>query len=115
MYNVKYSKALAIIEEFEKIEDLPEEDYLSSLILKGNILNNMNSYEKTSNIGEQAYQLSKNLENKFGILDSLFIKAHCIFLGKVEESLDLILQTEVLLETLQSETQKDLIQEKYLL
>jgi hypothetical protein len=80
MYKAKYSEALATIENYEKEKDLAEEDYLSSLILKGNILNRMLSTTKAITVGEHAYQLSKKLDNKRGIFESLIIKSHILFL-----------------------------------
>jgi tetratricopeptide (TPR) repeat protein len=108
MYNAKYSDALATIESFEKEKDLAEEDYLSSLILKGNILNRMLSTTKAITVGEQAYQLSKKLDNKRGMFESLIIKSHILFLGKTDKSNDLLIQAEKLMENLTHESQEEL-------
>ncbi|MFW9822304.1 MAG: tetratricopeptide repeat protein [Candidatus Thorarchaeota archaeon] len=107
MYNAKYSDALATIESFEKEEDISEEKYLSSLILKGNILNRMLSTTKAISIGEQAYELSKKLDNKRGIFESLIIRSHILFLGKTDKSNDLLIYAEKLSETLTHESQED--------
>ncbi|MHA2088685.1 MAG: tetratricopeptide repeat protein, partial [Promethearchaeota archaeon] len=96
------------IENYEKEKDLAEEDYLSSLILKGNILNRMLSTTKAITVGEHAYQLSKKLDNKRGIFESLIIKSHILFLGKIDKSYDLLTQAEKLIETLTHESQEEL-------
>jgi tetratricopeptide (TPR) repeat protein len=112
MYNAKYTDALAIIEDFEKSEIPNEADYLSGLILKGNILNRMLHVKKAVEVGELAYQLSQKLENNLRKFDSLVIKSYVLFLGKFDEGNELLIQAEKLLETITLGSQEELWERK---
>lgn len=115
MYNAKYTDALAIIEDFEKTKNLTEIYYLSSLILKGNILIRMLKIEKALEVGEQAYRLSQKLENNIGIFNSLVLKSFIQFLGQLDESYELIIQAEQVARTLTQESQEELWKREELL
>ncbi len=100
MLEGKYRDALETITSLEKKGTLKPEDQLSSLILKGYIYSLRGQYEDIVKVGELAYQMSQKLGKVSESISALIFKSFVIFLGKIEEGLDFVLEAEKLLNSL---------------
>jgi len=94
MYQGKFNEALEMTNDFAAQKTATSKDQLSSFILKGRIFNYMERYKEAVEIGEIAYHMSQKMEVISELIDSLLIKAHVVFFGKLENSIELILEAE---------------------
>jgi len=106
MYQAKFDDALAIIKNFEKAETTTIE-LLSGLILKGKIYCYKEQYKLAVDTGKLAYQLSHQIGTPSRTIDSLILKAHVGYFGKLEEAFVCISEIENLLNVDSKETITD--------
>lgn len=94
MYDGKFKEACAAITNFEKNKLISSEDQLLALILRGRINNYCEQYREAVEIGKIAYSIAQ--ESTIEKFDALLLKANIIFLGKLENALNLLSETEEL-------------------
>lgn len=99
MYSCKFDEALKILANFEKRDAITLEDQLTGLILKGKIYCEKELYKEAVKIGEQAYDLSQKLGIISESIHALIIKAHVVFLGKIDIAYECILEIEILIKS----------------
>ncbi|MHA2051772.1 MAG: tetratricopeptide repeat protein [Promethearchaeota archaeon] len=100
IYNGKLDKALEIIANIEKKSDITPEEQLWSLLLRGLVYFYKQQFKKGVEMGEYAYQLSRELVMVPESIEALILKAQMVYLGKPDESLDLVSQAEEILNSL---------------
>jgi hypothetical protein len=101
IYNGKLKEALDIISIFEISNklDINPEDQLSILLIKGRIFVYFEKYKKIAELGEQAYKLSKTLDRRLETIEALTLKVFIASSGQVEDALNLILEAEELIKS----------------
>jgi tetratricopeptide (TPR) repeat protein len=112
IYQAKFEDSLSILLNLEKKEFLTPEDQLLSLILKGKIYCYKEQYRGAIEIGESAYKLSQEYKNSTHCIDSLIIKAHTLFFGKIEQADRCILECEKILSSPALESKPGVIRKK---
>ena len=108
LYQCKFGEVKNILDKLEKNHDLNSTEYLSVLLLKGRLSLYKESYRKATEIAETARVLSLKLNNISQYIDALLIKAHVVFLGKLEESKQIIDKVESLLNEHKNNSSLDL-------
>ncbi len=98
--NGKLEKALEIVTNFEKNSNITPKEQLWALLLRGFVHNYKLQMKETVEVGEQAYQLSRELEMVSESIEALILKTSILFLGKAGESLEIITKIEELLKNL---------------
>ncbi|MFX0021417.1 MAG: tetratricopeptide repeat protein [Candidatus Hermodarchaeota archaeon] len=104
IYQAKFKDSLTIISDLEKKEHFSSENQLFSTILKGKICCYKDQYKLAIDLGQTAYQLSQNYGTIFDCIDSLILKAHILYFGKIDEAYNCILECEKLLRSSSAET-----------
>ena len=104
MYEGKLNEAREIIRNFEKSGEITPEDQLSVLLLKGWIHIFRIRYNKATELGEMAYQMSQQLGSIHGAIEALNLKAYMALIGKLDKGFDLILESEKLMASLPKES-----------
>ncbi len=97
LYKCKFGEVKNILGTLEKICDVNSTEYLAVLLLKGRLYFYKERYRNATEIAESARVLSLKLNNITQYIDALLIKAHVVFLGKLEESKQIIDEVESLL------------------
>ncbi|MHA1670381.1 MAG: tetratricopeptide repeat protein [Promethearchaeota archaeon] len=97
LYKCKFEEVQNILEHLEKIYDENSTEYLSILLLKGRLYFYREEYKNATEIAESARILSLKLNITSQYVDSLLIKAYIVFLGRLEESKQIINEVESLL------------------
>jgi len=97
LYQCKFREVKNILEKLDKSYDVNSAEHLSVLLLKGRLSFYKESYRKATDIAELARVLSLKLNCIYQYIDALLIKAHVVFLGKLEESKQIIDEVESLL------------------
>lgn len=97
LYECKFEEVEKILDKLEKSYDINSIEYLSILILKGRTFFYKEKYRKAIEIAESARILSLKLKTITHYIDALLIKAHIVYLGKLEESKKIIEDIESLL------------------
>jgi len=97
LYKCKFGEVKNILDKLEKMYDVNSTEYLSVLLLKGRLYFYKERYRNATEIAESARVLSLKLNNISQYIDALLIKAHVVFLGKLEESKQIIDEVESLL------------------
>ena len=100
MYNGKGEEALEIIINFEKRSDLTPRNKLSALLLRGWVYSTKIQFEKPMEMGERTYTMSQELGLVSETIEALILKVYSVFLGKIEEAFNHVLEAEKLLRTL---------------
>ena len=96
IYNANFEKALQIIQSLEK-KDTSSNSKLLLLILKGRIFSYQEKYKDAVELGEEATNLSRELGLPVQSINALLLKSNGVFLGYLEESINLIDQAEELI------------------
>jgi len=103
IFQGKYDKALANIEELENAVDLSGEDRVRSWILKLQIKIQKGEYEEAYLLTEKFLILNAQFNNPLLTLDILFQRSLIlIFLGKAEDSFQILVDCEGIIENLES-------------
>ncbi|MHA2037617.1 MAG: tetratricopeptide repeat protein [Promethearchaeota archaeon] len=102
--NGKLEGALEIITNFEKKDGITPKEKLWVLLLTGQLHLNKLQFKKSVEVGEQAYQLSKELEMLSESIEALILKSYISIFGKPDEALNLIAKAEALLDSIIDET-----------
>ncbi len=109
----EYKKVLRILNKLEKTVDLPFQKKYSYQLLKSTCLNRLGQNEDALKLAEQIYQGSKKLGNFLQSIDaSIEIAEALLFLGRIDESFEIIDRGENILKTVTQELSKELIQRK---
>jgi len=108
----KYEEALGIIKDFEKKVGISDEDKLSALMLEGRLYVYTMRLQKAVDVGEPAYNLSLKLGNTSSTIEALLIKSNIGRLGKFDNALELIQEAELLIDSLERETNSELPRER---
>jgi len=108
LYKCKFGEVKNILDKLEKIYDVNSNEHLSVLLLKGRLYFYKESYRNATVIAESARVLSLKLNSISQYIDALLIKAHVVFLGKLEESKEIIDEVESLLNEHKNEPDKAL-------
>ncbi|MFW9970404.1 MAG: tetratricopeptide repeat protein [Candidatus Odinarchaeota archaeon] len=112
MYQAKFEDFLEIILDLEKKEEFSPDEQLFSMILKGKAFCYKEQYKKAIEIGESAHKLSQEYKIFSYCIDSLILKAHILYFGKIEEAENCILEAEKLFSVLSTETVSDISRKK---
>ena len=107
MYEAKFDEALEIITNFEKKEVNTSKAQLLAHLLKGRIYSYNGQYLEALEVGELAYKMSQKMGRISESIDALLIKARVIFLGKLENAFDYILEAEKLLNSITNKSVSD--------
>lgn len=107
MYQAKFSKALEVIDDFEKLVKKSSRNQLLALLLKGKIYCHQEEYKIAIDTGEQAYLLSQKLGCILESIEALLLKSAVVYLGKIEEAYQIILKAENLFEKIVNESDND--------
>lgn len=100
----KLDEAVTLLNNYEQKEGLTHHDKASCHLLQCQILFWQGKYKELIKHAEQTYKESKELENKFLRVDSLFLMVYAlIILRKFDEASDVITQGEELLKILPQE------------
>jgi len=97
LYQCKFGEVKNILDKLDKIYEINSAEHLLCLLLRGRLYFYKESYRKATEIAESARVLSLKLNNISQYIDALLIKAHVVFLGKLEESKQIIDEIESLL------------------
>ena len=108
LYKCKFGEVKNILGKLEKIYDVNSTEYLAVLLLKGRLYFYKERYRNATEIAESARVLSLKLNNMAQYIDALLIKAHVVFLGKLEESKQIIDKVESLLNEYKNNSSLDL-------
>ena len=98
IYNTNFEKALEIIQSLEKI-DTATNFKLLLVILKGRLFSYQEKYKDAVELGEEAISLSRELGLPAQSIDALLLKSNGVFLGYLEDSIDIINQAEELINS----------------
>ena len=112
MYECKFEEALEIIAVLEKEKKDSLEKQIPLQILRGRIFCYKEQYKKAIEVGEHIYQLSQKMGRISETIEALLIKAHIVYLGKLEKGFDLILEAEKLLNITVNEPTSDFLRQK---
>lgn len=108
----KYNEALQVVETFEKRENLTVNGHLMNHLFKSTLLNKLRRFEEGFELAKRALQMSHGLGNYLRAVEAHTVMAEALCrLGKLDESLDMISQGEVTLETLISEQSSNMSSE----
>lgn len=100
----KLIEACEIITNFEESGEITPEDQLSLFLIKGRIHLFETQYNKAIEVGDQAYQLSQQIGSVHGAIKALHLKARVIYKGKVNQGLEIIMESEKLMASLPKES-----------
>lgn len=102
--NGKLEDALEIITNFEKKSEITPKEQLWVFLLRGHVYQAKFQLKKVIEMGEQAYQLSKEIKMIPESVEALLLKSYISILGDPDEAFDLITKAEALLDSLTEET-----------
>ncbi|MFW9865135.1 MAG: tetratricopeptide repeat protein [Candidatus Thorarchaeota archaeon] len=102
MYEAKFEKALELIEDFEKKDNINPKDQLTGHIIKGMIYCYTEKYKQAVEIGEFAFELSQQLQDIYHSIDALIIEAHMVYLGNTERAFNTIVKAGNLIESIEN-------------
>jgi len=108
----KYEEALGTIKDFENKPEISDVDKLSAFILKGRVYSYTNRFQKAVKVGDLVYNLSQKMGSVSGKIEALHLKSLTGWLGNYDESLDIALEAERLIESLEKETSSKLLRER---
>ena len=98
IYNANFEKALELISSLEK-KDTESNFKLLLLILKGRLFAYQERYKDAVELGEKAINISRELDLPIQSIDALLLKSNGVFLGYLEDSIDIINQAEELINS----------------
>ncbi|MFX0066062.1 MAG: tetratricopeptide repeat protein [Candidatus Hermodarchaeota archaeon] len=105
----KFDEANVIIDKFEKTENITPTDRLACQLFKNSLLHKQGNFEEALTLAEQILQDSQNLGLTFQQIDAILAKIRSLFsLGRFEESLEMTMQGEQVLQTVSEEQFTDL-------
>ena len=107
MYKGKFDEALKEITNFEKKGAISGKNQIKTLILKGKIHCYKEQYIQAVRFGELAYNLGEKQGNISYKIDALFLKAHVVFLGKLEEAFEFVILAEEMLRSIPDDSSYD--------
>ncbi len=97
----QYEEALQKVEALEKVTGLTDDEYLSYLLLKSEILYLIGEYDQALNIANQSFQESEKLDKPLRVIDSVLIKGFILFASrKYDESNALVEKGEQILKSI---------------
>ncbi|MFW9829975.1 MAG: tetratricopeptide repeat protein [Candidatus Thorarchaeota archaeon] len=97
----KYEDALQIISVLEKRGDLSQFEHLSCKITKGTIMIMVGQYSEVLKFVEGIIQRCQELGKKLLLVDAFILKSRALYwLRKLDEMLDILEQSDILLKTL---------------
>jgi tetratricopeptide (TPR) repeat protein len=108
----KFGEAFELLKDLEKEREFSPKDQLSTLLLKGIIYRYKHQFRDTVNIGEQAYQMSLELEDLSGTIWALFLKARILYLGEYDNALENILEAEEIINSLEKQLSLNIQRQK---
>ncbi len=112
----KVEECIEIIRNYERKNGITPKEQLWAIQLKGWVHGMNTQFKKIVEIGERTYMMSQELGLVSEVIEALLLRVNCIFLGKIEEAHNYVLEAENLLSTLSEEHYRLKILEKsYLL
>ncbi|MHA1985967.1 MAG: tetratricopeptide repeat protein [Promethearchaeota archaeon] len=108
----KYEESFSIIKDFEEKTGISDEDKLSALILKGRLYTYIGKINEAVKVGELTYNLSQELGSMSGAIEALLLKSTMVLLGNLDKALDIILEAENLIDSLEKKTSSEYPRER---
>lgn len=108
----KYEEALEIIKNFENKAGISDEEKLSALILEGRLYTYIGKFQEAVRVGDDAYYLSQKLGSVSAIIRALLLKSNTVQLGNLDEALNITLEAENLMDSLEKETSLEFPRER---
>ncbi|MHA2039275.1 MAG: tetratricopeptide repeat protein [Promethearchaeota archaeon] len=109
----QYQEAKELLAKFEKKNDISSEDKITCLNLKANLYRIMGRYEDAINLTENAYNMSKSIENIQQMFDSLILKIEVMRDNLMfEEPHELAKQLEIIFHSLKNISPAELMKKE---
>ena len=107
--NGRFEEALKLITDFENRSNITSKEQLWALLLRGLVYFYKQQFKEGVQIGENAYQLSRELGMVPESIEALNLKVQVVYLGKPEKANNYILEAEKLINSLPQGTNVDLL------
>ena len=108
MYDALFSEVFEILKEYGERRKKESDLNLRVLLLIGRVLCYEEKYKEALKVADQALILSEKIQNVVGSIDSLIIKSHCVFLGNLGESNEIISNAEKLINSISNNPTSDI-------